>query len=155
MSGQTRQYWAEMVTGYFDDVVREDTAGVMARFTDDAVITIVNGDNPMEMFHKHPAAGERPFDEFYGHLKANFTARFDDMECIVDAEQGTAAAIFKPLLTPKPTSPYAGDGPQSLRNCNFFWFRDGKIGRMTIYYARPGTAPQEARRPTPFPRAKV
>jgi len=76
------------------------------------------------------------------------------MECIVDGEAGTAAAIFKPLLTPKPGSPYAVDGAQSLRNCNFFWFAEGRIGRMTIYYARPGTATEGApRRPTPFPRA--
>lgn len=152
MDRYTRQYWVEMITGYFDDVVGEDLAGVLGRFTDEAVITIINGDNPMEEFHKQPAPGARSFDEFYGHLHANFVARFDDMDCIVDVEGATGAAIFKPLLTPKPSSPYAGDGPQSLRNCNFFWFADGRIGRMTIYYARPGTA-TGPRRPTPFPRA--
>lgn len=154
MDRYTRQHRVEMITGYFDDVVREDLAGVLARFTDDAVITIINGDNPLEVFHKRPGPGERPFDEFYGHLQANYVARFDDMECIVDVEAGTAAAIFKPLLTPKPGSAYAADGPQSLRNCNFFWFAEGRIGRMTIYYARPGTAAEGgSRRPTPFPRA--
>ena len=154
MSGYTRQYWEDMVTGYFDDVVREDLAGVLARFTDEAVITIINGDFPLEVFHKRPGSGERPFDEFYGHLKANYVARFDEMECVVDAEAERAAAIFKPLLTPKPGSPYAADGPQSLRNCNFFWFGEGRIARMTIYYARPGAAADGAsRRPTPFPRA--
>jgi ketosteroid isomerase-like protein len=156
MEHKTRQYWLEMVTGYFDAVVREDRAGVLDRFTEDAVINIINGDNPLEVFHKRAGAGERPFDEFYGHLHANYTARFDDMECIVDVEGGTAAAIFKPLLTPKPGSAYAADGEQRLRNCNFFWFQDGRIARMTIYYARPGAAVEgEARRPTPFPQARA
>jgi hypothetical protein len=152
MESYTRQYWMEMVTGYFADVVREDLAGVLARFTDDAVITIINGDNPLEVFHKWPGPGERPFEEFYGHLQANYVARFDDMHSIVDVEAASAAAIFKPLLTPKASSAYAADGPQSLRNCNFFWFAEGLIRRMTIYYARPGTA-TGPRRPTPFPRA--
>src|SRR5579872_5907197 len=31
MDRYSRQYWVEMITGYFDDVVREDLEGVLAR----------------------------------------------------------------------------------------------------------------------------
>lgn|SRR5690349_2358661 len=154
MPARPRQHWLDLVTGYFDAVMREDFDDVFARFTDDAAITIVHGDNPLEVFHKHAGPGQRPFDEFYGHLRDNYVVRFLDLECIIDAEAETGAAIFAPHLTPKPGSSYAADGEQSLRNCNFFWFADGRIGRMTIYYARPGAADEgEGRRPTPFPRA--
>ena len=152
MSGRPRQHWLDLVTGYFDAVMREDFEDVLGRFTGRAVITIIHGDNPIQVFEKACGPETRPFEEFYGHLRDNYVVRFEDLHCVIDAEGDTAAAIFAPKLTPKPGSAYVAQGSLSLRNCNFFWFASGKIDRMTIYYAQPGSAVEPATRPTPFPR---
>ena len=153
MAGRSRQQWEDLVTGYFDAVMREDFADVLSRFTARAVITIVHGDNPMQVFERAGGEGTRPFEEFYGHLRDNYVVRFEDLHCVIDAEGGTAAAVFAPKLSPKPGSVYSAQGPLALRNCNFFWFADGRIDRMLIYYAQPGSAADSGARPTPFPRA--
>ena len=150
-----RQTYLAVTQGYFDAVTREDFPGVLARFTPAAEVTIFHGDNPAQHFHKAPADGQRPFDEFYGHLWENYVVAFNDRAFVVDAEAGTAAAIFSPSLTPKAGSAYLDTGPLTLNNANFFWFEDGLIARMVIYYANPtlGEALKtQYTHPTPFPR---
>lgn len=150
-----RQTYLTAVAGYFDAVTREDFAGVKAHFTADATVTIFHGDNPTQLFHKAAVAGQRPFDEFYGHLWENYVVAFNDRVFVIDADAGTAAAIFSPSLTPKAASAYTETGPLTLNNANFFWFEDGLIARMVIYYANPtlGAALQvKYDHPTPFPR---
>jgi hypothetical protein len=122
---------------YFGNVMAEDLAAVVGCFTPDAEITIYHGDNPIRHFYGRPRAGQHPLRAFWEHLCGNYRSHFGQFRHVVDPDNECCAATFIVTLTPKPTSAYLATGTLTLNNCNFFWCVDGKIHRMTIYYANP------------------
>ena len=149
------EYVRLMRDTYFSAVVREDYDAVMACFTKDGHVTIYHGDNPIQRFYKTPKRGQQSFSTFYGHLFENYHVQFGDYHFVVDVQERTCAATFVPKLRPKRNSAYLDTGRLQLNNCNFFWYRRGKIAEMIIYYANPrlgrklGLAPKM---PTAFPK---
>ena len=138
MAKLTRAQYVDFVErSYFRNVGREDFTAVTACFTNDACITIFHGDNPVRRFYRKPQQDQQPLITFYGHLWENYHVVFENFRHIVDAENECCASTFHPLLTPKPTSSHLTAGKLTLNNCNFFWFRDGRIADMIIYYANP------------------
>jgi hypothetical protein len=140
---------------YFDAVMAEDEAGVRAKFTPNARITIFHGDNPRRKFHLEDRDGPNSIKHFYGHLWTNYRVKFYDFTYVIDASAGQGACYFQVTLTPKPASAYAATGPLQLNNCNFFRFDRSIIADMIIYYANPtlGAALGNTQHaPTAFPR---
>ena len=120
---------------YFGNVALANIDLVLDCFTDDCLITIRHGDNPLRNFRKHPQNDEIPLREFYLHLCGNFEAWFGDFVHYVDVENDKCACTFTVKLTPKQDSDYLAAGVQTLHNCNFFRYQDDKIKEMTIYYS--------------------
>ncbi len=120
---------------YFGNVVQANIDAVLDCFTDDCLITIRHGDNPLRIFRKNPARNETPLREFYVHLCGNFEAWFGDFIHYIDIDAGLCACTFTVKLKPKQDSAYLPAGIQTLHNCNFFSYRHGKIKEMTIYYS--------------------
>jgi hypothetical protein len=138
MSKPTRDHYIKLVEkDYFGNVMAEDIVAVVACFTPDAEITIYHGDNPIRRFYGQPTTDQQPLRAFWDHLCGNYTAHFGNFTHIVDDAYECCAATFIVTLTPKPNSAYLATGTLTLNNCNYFWCRDGKIHRMTIYYANP------------------
>ena len=133
---QRDDYIAVMMR-YFQGVMDEDLGAIRSAFTADARVMILHGDNPRRQFHLVPRAGEESLDDFYGHIWRTFHVHFGQFTWVVDRDSQVCSAIFVPTLTPKPGSSQAAGGVLSLRNCNFFWFRDGLIYDTIIYYANP------------------
>jgi hypothetical protein len=141
---------------YFGSVMREDYPGAASCFTDDSHITIFHGDNPKRRFTKLPEEGPTSYRHFWGHIFDNYRARFTDFRFVVDLPESCAAATFLVTMDPKLTSAYRETGVLTLNNCNFFWFRDGLISEMIIYYANPTLGARlglKAGAPTAFPQA--
>lgn len=151
----TRDDYVRLVEhDYFGNVARADIPAVVACFTDDATVTIYHGDAEPRIFKAAPGEGETALPRFFDHLLANYEPRFTEFVHYVDPPNDRCAAHFLVTLTPKPESAYREAGIQTLRNCNFFRCRDGRIHDMIIYYSNPGTAPGEdahGARPTGFP----
>ncbi len=120
---------------YFNNVVLGNIDAVVDCFTDDCLVTIRHGDNPLRIFRKNPKNSELPLQEFYSHLCGNFSAWFGDFIHYVDLEVKQCACTFVGKLTPKLDSDYLSAGMQTLHNCNFFTYEDDKIKNMTIYYS--------------------
>jgi ketosteroid isomerase-like protein len=138
---------------YFGAVARADLSAVLDCFTNDAEIIIRHGDLPTRLMQARPAPGVPHLSEFWKHLNANFDAAFTGFEHFVDEAAQRCAATFDVTLRPKPDSPYAARGTLQLKNCNFFWVRDGRIARMIVYYANPDTGGDPAGKPTGYPPA--
>ncbi len=144
-----RGFFIDLVENrYFGSVTRRDRAGVLDCFTADARIIIRHGDAPERHFFAAPSGDQLPLTAFFDHLWSKFDAAFTAFEHVIDVEAGRCAATFLATLTPHETSPVRDQGPQRLRNCNFFHCLDGRIETMIIYYAQPGA---EAGRPTGYP----
>ncbi len=138
MSKPNRDHYIKLVEkDYFGNVVAEDIEAVVRCFTPDAEITIYHGDNPIRRFYGKPNGDQQPLRAFWDHLCGNYGAHFGQFQHIVDEAHECCAATFIVTLTPKPNSAYISTGTLTLNNCNYFWCRDGKIARMTIYYANP------------------
>lgn len=120
---------------YFGNVAQANIDAVLDCFTEDCLITIRHGDNPLRIFRKNPTNNEAPLREFYAHLCGNFEAWFGDFSHYIDADAGQCASTFTVKLTPRQDSDYLPAGKQTLNNCNFFSYQDGKIKDMTIYYS--------------------
>jgi hypothetical protein len=138
MSKPNRAHYIKLVEhNYFGNVAAADIAAVLQCFTPDAEITIYHGDNPIRFFYGQPKGDQLPLRAFWDHLCANYVGHFGQFTHIVDEANECCAATFIVTLTPKPNSAYLATGTLTLNNCNYFWCRDGKIARMTIYYANP------------------
>lgn len=149
----TRAACIELVENrYFGSVSREQLQDVLDCFTEDAQILIRHGDNPTRLMKAKPGAGETHISEFWKHLNAHYTARFEDFEHFIDLEAARCAATFRVTLAPKPGSAYAERGTLTLYNCNFFWLEKGRIARMIVYYANPDTGGAMDGKPTGYPR---
>ncbi|MFT7460537.1 MAG: hypothetical protein ACI909_003225 [Planctomycetota bacterium] len=136
MTTLTRDDYIQLIEqAYFGNVVKTNIDAVLDCFTDECLTTIRHGDNPLRLFRKHPSANEMPLREFYAHLCGNFDTSFDNFTHYIDAEIGQCASTFIVSLTPKHDSDYLSAGPQTLNNCNFFSYEDGRIKEMTIYYS--------------------
>lgn len=139
---------------YFGNVVRERLDAVLECFTRDTLVVIRHGDNPERRFYGSPQGEGLHISEFWKHLNANFDARFEDYEHVVDTEQQRIASTFLVTLAPKPGSPYVGRGTLQLKNCNFFWVEDGLIARMLVYYSNPDTGGDPVGKPSGYPPAR-
>jgi len=154
MSRHTHEDYVKLVEqDYFGNVTRQDKAGILACFTEDARVTIYHGDNEPRRFSGAGEEGESPLPSFFEHLLGNYDPHFEDFTHFVDVENERCAAHFKVRLTPKANSDYAASGVLNLRNCNFFLCRDGKIYDMIIYYSNPDAANASGPAPTGFPKA--
>jgi ketosteroid isomerase-like protein len=151
MTDRTQEDYVRLVEEeYFGSVARQDKAAILACFTADAKVTIYHGDNQPRRF----GGDGSPLGDFFDHLLGNYDPEFSEFVHFVDVPQERCAAYFQVRLVPKAESPYVPVGVLTLRNCNFFLCRDGKIRDMTIYYANPGTAGAAAPMPTGFPKAE-
>jgi ketosteroid isomerase-like protein len=139
---------------YFGNVERGRIAAIRACFTDDAVVTIRHGDNPVRVFKGRPDPGELPLEAFWEHICANYDPRFTEFEHVVDTDGGCCAATFLVTLVPKAGSQYRDRGTLTLRNCNFFWLEGGRIARMIVYYSNPDSGGTDGAKPTGYPPAK-
>ena len=138
MSKPTRDHYIKLVEkDYFGNVMAEDLDAVVGCFMPDAEITIYHGDNPIRHFYGRPQQHQEPLRAFWAHLCGNYGAHFGQFQHIIDDANECCAATFIVTLAPKPNSAYLATGTLTLNNCNYFWCRDGKIARMTIYYANP------------------
>lgn len=138
MSKPARADYIKLVEkDYFGNVMSGDLDAVVACFTPAAEITIFHGDNEIRRFFGKPAAGQQPLRAFWEHLCGNYDSHFGNFQHIVDDAHECCAATFIVTLKPKPNSAYLATGTLTLNNCNYFWCKDGKIDRMTIYYANP------------------
>ena len=86
---------------YFDNVVQANIDAVLDCFTDDCLINIRHGDNPLRVFRKTPGSNETHLREFYTYLCGNFEAWFGDFIHYIDADSGLCACTFTVKLTPK------------------------------------------------------
>ena len=111
-------------------------------------------DNPERRFAVAAPSNEIALSDLYEHLCRNYEAWFGNFRHFIDVEAKRAACHFDVRLTPSVAGLYANAGVQTLRNCNFFEFREDRIDRMTIYYANPqpgGAAGRPADAPTGYP----
>ena len=138
---------------YFGSVVAGDMEKIMACFTEDATVTIRHGDNPVRNFNWQGSNGAVRLEEFYVHLCGNFTAWFGDFIHYIDVQEQRCACTFVVKLTPKQDSSYLVSGEQTLRNCNFFIYRNSKIAEMIIYYSNSESRAGQA--PTGYPAQAV
>ena len=156
MATLDRDYYVQLVEeGYFGNVMKEDIAGAVACFTDDAEVIIYHGDNEVRRFYGSPTGDQLPLDAFYDHLLGNYDAHFEGFEHTIDLDTQRCAANFTVTLTPKPGSAYEDTGTLTLNNSNFFRCRDGKIYWMVIYYANPALGAKlgtQTQSPTGFPK---
>ncbi|MBL8642609.1 MAG: hypothetical protein JNK21_01645 [Rhodospirillaceae bacterium] len=133
-----RAFYIKLVEqGYFGSVMKDDVEGAAACFTSDAEVTIYHGDNPIRRFYGTPKPDQQHLTAFWAHLCENYESHFGNFQHIVDEANECCAATFIVTLKPRATSAYLATGTLTLNNCNYFWCRDGKIARMTIYYANP------------------
>ncbi len=138
---------------YFGNVAKANLDAVLDCFTDDCLVTIRHGDNPLRLFRKKPTVNEKPLSDFYAHLCGNFDPWFGDFTHYIDAENSQCACTFTVKLAPKPESDYFPLGRQTLNNCNFFSYENDKIKEMTIYYSNTeaNTVPDNTH-PTGYPK---
>jgi hypothetical protein len=125
---------------YFGSVQRQDIAAVMGCFEATAEVVIRHGDNPVRQFSVAPQAGADDLQTFYAHLCGNYQAQFRDFKHFVDLDAQRSACYFTVRLTPKADGLYADAGVQTLQNCNFFEYEDGRIRQMIIYYSNSDSA---------------
>ena len=135
---------------YFGNVVTGDLQKVLDCFTEDTAVTIRHGDNPPRLFSKNGAEGTGELQDFYKHLCGNFTPWFGDFDHYIDVPEQRCSCTFVVKLSPLPGSDYLDAGPQTLRNCNFFKYRDGKIEEMIIYYSNHESGLEQT--PTGYPK---
>lgn len=138
---------------YFGSVMKGDIDAIVACFGHGANVRIRHGDAAERQFVVGDASEGLSAREFYGHLCSNFECNFDHFKHFIDLDEERSAATFLVTLTPKPDSPYAPEGTQTLQNCNFFEFRDGKIADMIIYYSNPTAGISGSATPTGYPPA--
>ena len=128
MSDLSRQDYVRLVEeDYFGNVVAGNLDKVLNCFTEDVAVTIRHGDNLPRRFNRHGIDGASKLEDFYRHLCENFTPWFGEFEHYIDIPEQRCSCTFVVKLTPLQDSDYLGAGPQNLRNCNFFKYRDGKI----------------------------
>ncbi len=121
---------------YFGNVIKEDLEGVLACFTDDAEVTIYDGDNAVRRTYRAPTGDQPSMEAFYeAFFKTNITA-VDDYVHTIDVEAERCATNFTLTLTPKADSGSGTGEPRTFHNSNFFRCRNGKIYAMTVYFAR-------------------
>lgn len=120
---------------YFGGVQRQDVPAVMACFEPTAEVVIRHGDSPVRKFSVMPKAVTDDLQTFYAHLCGNYEAWFGDFNHFVDLDAQRSACYFTVRLTPLPAGLYADTGVQTLQNCNFFHYQDGRIRHMIIYYS--------------------
>jgi len=156
MTTYNRDNYVNLVEqAYFGNVALANIDAVLDCFTENCLVTIRHGDNPLRVFRKKPTVNEKPLAEFYSHLCGNFDAWFGDFVHYIDADIGMCACTFTVKLTPKQDSEYFTAGVQTLNNCNFFSYEGGKIKEMTIYYSNTeagAAANQSVSSPTGYPR---
>ncbi len=139
---------------YFGNVVRERLDAVLDCFSPDTLVVIRHGDNAERRFYGRPQGDALHISEFWKHLNANFDARFEDYEHVVDLEQQRIASTFLVTLAPKASSSYLSRGTLQLKNSNFFWVEDGRIARMLVYYSNPDTGGDPVGKPSGYPPAR-
>jgi len=120
---------------YFGSVQRQDVAAVIGCFAATAEVVIRHGDNPVRNFSVTPQSGADDLQTFYAHLCGNYEAWFGDFQHFVDLDAQRSACYFTVRLTPKADGLYADAGVQTLQNCNFFEYQDGRIRQMIIFYS--------------------
>ena len=153
MGNHPHEHYVKLVEeDYFGSVARQDMAGILVCFTENARVTIYHGDNKPRRFSGAADDGASPLRNFFDYLLSNYDPYFENFTHFVDAENDRCAAYFQVRLTPKADSPYVASGVQNLRNCNFFLCRDDKIHDMTIYYSNPDAAKMTRPAPTGFPK---
>lgn len=134
---------------YFRSVSEGDLDAMLACFKTGARVRIRHGDAPERQFTVDTGGGSAR--QFYEHLCQNFEASFTSFRHFVDVDNERSAATFVVTLKPRPQSPYAAEGTQTLHNCNFFEFEEGRICDMIIYYSNLGADASAARTPTGYP----
>ena len=144
------QYIKLVEEDYFGNVAKGNIDKVLTCFTDDTLVTIRHGDNPIRVFNKPGNNGTSQLLEFYKHLCGNYTPWFGDFIHYIDVEEQRCACTFTVKLDPKEDSDYFVAGKQTLRNCNFFTCKDGKISEMTIYYSNTESGLEKT--PTGYPK---
>ena len=120
---------------YFGNVARSNIDAILNFFTDDSSINIRHGDMHLRSFSKNPSASETALEGFYAHICGNFNAWFGNFVHYVHAEIAHCAYTFTVQLKPLAESLYLDTGPQTLNNCNFFSYENGRIREMTICYS--------------------
>ncbi|NKB36715.1 MAG: hypothetical protein GKR93_06010 [Gammaproteobacteria bacterium] len=136
MASYTKEDYITLIEkNYFASVSSANIEKILECFSDDCLVTIRHGDNPLRLFRKNPENDEKPLVDFYQHLCGNFDAWFGDFGHYIDAENAKCASTFTVKLNPKSDSSYYPEGLQTLHNCNFFQYSDARITEMTIYYS--------------------
>ncbi len=138
---------------YFGNVMKGDIDAILACFTEDARVRIRHGDAEERRFAFESSGEGLSAREFYGHLCSNFSCRFGGFKHFIDLDENRSAATFIVTLKPKSDSEYFTEGTQTLHNCNFFEYRDGKIADMIIYYSNPQAGAAGSLAPTGYPPA--
>jgi hypothetical protein len=135
MTNKRENYIYLVEQAYFGNVAQANIDTILDCFKDDCLVTIRHGDNPLRIFRKNPVNNETPLRDFYVHLCGNFDAWFGNFNHYIDTEVEQCACTFTVKLNPKQDSDYLSVGMQTLQNCNFFTYENGKIKEMTIYYS--------------------
>ena len=147
----TREDYVHLVEdAYFGNVVSGNLPGILECFTEDVRVTIRHGDNPIRQFTMDGRDGTTRLEDFYLHLCGNFTPWFGEFEHYIDLPAQRCASTFVVKLSPLEDSDYSEAGPQTLRNCNFFKCRDGRIEEMIIYYSNYESGMTQS--PTGYPK---
>lgn len=150
MSDLSREDYIRLVEEeYFGNVVAGNLERILDCFTEDITVTIRHGDNPVRQFTKQGVNGTTKLEDFYKHLCGNFTAWFGEFDHYIDIPEQRCSCTFVVKLSPLANSAYLEAGPQTLRNCNFFKYRDGKIEEMIIYYSNYESGLEQT--PTGYP----
>lgn len=138
---------------YFGNVMKGDIDAILACFTEDSRVRIRHGDAEERRFTLGTEGGGLSAREFYGHLISNFSCHFANFKHFIDLDEERSAATFVVTLKPKPDSAYFSEGTQTLHNCNFFEYQDGRIADMIIYYSNPEAGAKGSSAPTGYPPA--
>lgn len=145
MALASRQDYIKLIEqDYFANLVQENISAAIACFSDDARISVRHGDAPVRRFSVNGDDDTTSLWDFYAHLCGNYHIWFGEFTHYIDEAESRTASTFRAVLNPKPDSPYHSTGTQTLFNCNFFQFSDGRIVNMTIYYSNPNSDQQAA-----------
>jgi hypothetical protein len=133
--------------------MKGDIEAIIGCFISDARVRIRHGDAEERRFTLGADGEGLSAREFYGHLISNFACHFAGFKHFIDLDEERSAATFVVTLEPRPDSTYLSEGTQTLHNCNFFEYRDGKIADMIIYYSNPTAGAAGVTAPTGYPPA--
>ena len=141
MSMTRADYIALVEDVYFGGMTRGNIAPILALFAPDATITTFYGETPARRMRAEPRAGEELLSSFFSKAVDTFDVRYTDFEHVVDVEAERIWSMYTLHIAGKPNGPMKDSPLRKLRNCNFFEFGEGKLIRVTAYFANPPSIP--------------